>query len=260
MTPKHRAGANGHRTLRFGLDMKFDCHHCVWESSYGGCRSYFKPLGHISRELMNYTPFLWFAAVPAMLIGQIYLLGRKMSEPEKMMGSIPGGLSSQQQEALSHYNEWLASVKLQFRTTFRFGAIRVAVFQQENQPRFFSFLFHQRLTFSAESYLEDLTILDTSNSGSLGLFPRPRAYAQSFPNISAQETWERHIEGEAYLAKKFGFCWVPIMRPYEELVVAAMRVRMKFNRSQSFWPIRVLYRYFVTRHRIANRTVAQQFP
>jgi hypothetical protein len=213
-----------------------------------------------TNEFMKYTPLLWIGAVPVFLVMQIYFLGRKMSTPEAMIRPTPNGLSNQQRETISRYNEWLASANLELRTTFQFGAIQVAVFQQNDQPRFFSFLFHQRVTFSAESYLEDLTILDTSNSGSLGLFPRPGAYVQSFPNISAQETWQRHLEGEAHLTKKFGFHWVPIKHPYEELVVEAMRVRMKFNRSQSFWPFRVLYRYFVTRHRIANRTIMQQFP
>lgn len=209
---------------------------------------------------MKYTPFLWVGALPVFLIGQIYLLGRKMSEPQKMLRITPNGLSDQQREAISHYNDWLASTNLEFRVDFQFGAIHAAVFQQKNQPRFFSFLFHQRMTFSAESYLEDLTILDTSNSGSLGLFPRPGAYAQSFPSISAQEVWERHLAGEAHLSKKFGFRWAPLKRDYEDLVVEAMRIRMKYNRSQLFWPIRVLYRYFITRHRIANRTIMQQFP
>jgi hypothetical protein len=209
---------------------------------------------------MNYTPLLWIGALPAVLIGKIYLLGRRMSQPEKMIRPTPGGLTTQQQQTIAYYNEWLASAKLQFRTAFKFGSVQVAVFQQEDQPRFFSFLFHQRVTFSAESYLEDLTILDTSNSGSLGLFPRPGAYAQSFPNISAQELWRKHQEGEAYLTQKFGFRWVPIKRTYEELVTEAMRIRMKYNRSQFLWPVRVLYRYFVTRHVIANRTIAQQFP
>lgn len=209
---------------------------------------------------MHYTPLLWIGAVPTVLIGQIYLLGRKMSEPEKMMCVTPNGLNDQQRETIARYNEWLNSANMDFRTTFKFGAIQVAVFQEKDQPRFFSFLFHQRVTFSAESYWEDLTILDTSNSGSLGLFPRPRAYAQSFPNLSAQETWKRHLDGEAYLTKKFGFKGLPIMRPYEDLVADAMRVRMKYNRAQLFWPIRVLYRYFVTRHRIANRTIMEQYP
>jgi hypothetical protein len=209
---------------------------------------------------MNYTALAWAGVLPAILIGQVYLLGRKMSDPERMMCALPGGLDPQQKETLARYDEWLASTRLQFRTAFKFGSVTAAVFQQEDQPRYFSFLFHQRTTFSAESYLEDLTILDTSNSGTLGMLPRPGAYAQSFPNIPAQEVWRKHLEGEAYLTQRFGFRWVPFKRPYEDLVTEALRIRMKYTRSQSLWPVRVLYRYFVTRHTFANRTIAQQFP
>jgi hypothetical protein len=209
---------------------------------------------------MDYTPLILICAVPVALVGQIYFLGRRMSEPEKMLQAMTGGLAGQQQAAISQYKDWLASAGLAFRTSFKFGTIQAAVFQQGDQPRYFSFYFHKRLTFSAESYLADLTVLDTSNSGTLGLFPRPGAYAQSLPRISAQETWRRHLEGEAQLTKKFGFQWVPIARSYEELLTAAMRIRMKHNRSQSFWPVRVLYRYFVTRHLTSNKSIAQQFP
>jgi len=183
-----------------------------------------------------------------------------MSTPEKMMRPIAAGLSVFQQETISRYDDWLASINLVFRTSFQFGAIQVVVFQQGDQPRFFSFLFHNRVTFAAESYLEDLTVLDTGTSGSLGLFPRPGAYAQSFPNISARDAWQRHLEGEKHLSEKFGFVWVPLKRSYEDLFVAAARLRMKYNRAQAFWPIRVLYRYFVTRHCVVNRSIAQQFP
>jgi hypothetical protein len=209
---------------------------------------------------MTYEPWLLMCALPALLLGKIYLLGRQLSEPEKMMRAIPEGLTPEQTQIILQYKDWLASQNLEFNTAFQFGTIRAAVFQQKGLPRYFTFQFHQRLTFSAESYLEDLTILDTSNSGSIGLFPRPGAYAQSFPNLSVQELWRRHLEGEAHLAKKFGFQWKPINRSYYELVVKAMRVRMQYNRSQFLWPVRVLYRFFVTRHRIANRTIVEQFP
>src|SRR5579872_499111 len=102
----------------------------------------------------------------------IYMLGRKMSFPERMLCPIPGGLAARHREAFAQYKDWLASENLAFRTSFQFGVIEVAVFQQGDLPRFFSFMFHQRLTFCAESYLQDLTILDTSTSGNLGLFPR----------------------------------------------------------------------------------------
>jgi len=209
---------------------------------------------------MDYRVLAWIAIVPAVVLVQIYFLGRKMSEPEKMMKPIAGGATPFQQQALARYMEWLGSVNLVYATSFQFGIIQTVVFQEKNAPRFFSFMFHKQLTFAAESYLEDLTILDTSTSGSLGLFPRPGAYGQSFPGLSPQEMWRRHLEGEAHLTKKFGYRWVPLKRPYGEIVADAMRVRMRYNRSQLLWPFRVLYRYAVTRHRLVNRTIAQQFP
>jgi len=206
----------------------------------------------------SYFLLIWLAATPVVLVVGIYLLGCRMSHPEKMFHPVPLGPIHQQ--TIARYKEWLDAAKLELRTSFKFGSIVVAVFQEQNNPRFFAFMFHQKLTFSAESYLEDLTILDTSNSGALGWFPRPGAYAQSFPGVSAQETWRLHLEGEAYLAQKFGCKWVPLSRPYEEILLDAIRLRMKYNRSQSFWPFRVLYRFFVTRHQLKNRTIAQQYP
>ncbi len=209
--------------------------------------------------IFTITLLCCLGVAPLFLVAQIYVLGREMSEPERMVRSLPG-LTPQQNDMISPYDAWLSQQKLEYRTTFKFGKIQVVVFQHENRPRFFSFLFHQRLTFSAESYLEDMMILDTGSSGSQGLFPRPGAYAQSFPNLQPQFVWQKHLEGEAYLMQKFGYRWMPMDRPYEEILVDAMRIRMKHNRSQSLWPFRVLYRYFVTRHQLVNRTIAQQFP
>lgn len=209
---------------------------------------------------MNYMPWLWFGVIfVVVLVGQVYFLGRRMSEPEKMIR--PAALSPQWQAVIDGYNEWLVSVQLEHRITFQFGSMLVVVFQQKDQPRYFSFMFHpKKLAWCAESYLEDLTILDTTNSGSPDLFPRPGAYKQNFPRVSTQETWQRHLEGEAHLSKKFGYQWVPINRPYEEILASAMRVRMSHNRSKSFWPFRVLYRNFVTGRRNINRSIQQQFP
>ena len=207
---------------------------------------------------MNYEPFLWFGVFLCVLVGSVYFKGRKMSAPEKMIR--PAVLEPQQQAQIAGYGEWLNSVQLEHRTTFQFGSILVVVFQQKDQPRYFSFMFHKRLTWCAESYLKDLTVLDTTNSGSFDLVPRPGAYRQNFPGISVSDTWRRHLEGEAHLSQKFGYQWSTINRPSEELLADAMRVRMSYNRSQSFWPLRVLYRNFVTGRRDINQSIMHQFP
>jgi hypothetical protein len=209
---------------------------------------------------MDSTVFVWIAIVPAILVLQIYLLGRKMSQPEKMMRPMEKGLTPFQERTLAKYMDWLVSVNLKYCTSFRFGVAQVVVFQQDNEPRFLSFMFHRKLTFTIETWLEDLTIYETATSGNGDLFPRPGSYAESFRDISAQEAWHRHLEGETYLTRKFGFRWIPLKRPYEEILLDAIRLRMTYNRAQLLWPVRVLYRYFVTRRRIVNRTIAQQFP
>lgn len=205
--------------------------------------------------------YLWILLAGfVVLVGQIYFLGRRMSDPEKMITPLSDEHRQKLELTIARYKDWLNSVNLSYLTSFQFGRISVLVYQQENTPRFFSFYFHQTLTLDIESYLEDLTILDTATSGSGGLFPRPGAYMQSFPGLSPQEAWQRHLEAEEYLSKKFGYIWVPLKKPYMQILSEAIRLRMQHNRSQSFWPIRVLYRFFVTRHLIKNRTIAQQFP
>lgn len=206
---------------------------------------------------------LWLVlilVVPAVLIGQIYLLGRMMSTPEKMLKPLTHGLTALHQETLVRYKDWLASVGLEYRSCFQFGVASVIVFQQGNEPRYFSFLLHRKLSFTIETYLADLTIYETGTSGSVNLFPRPGSYAESFPDTSPSEAWLRHLEGEAYLTRKFGFRWVPLNRSYEEILLDAIRLRMKYNRSQAFWPVRVLYRYAVNRHTFPDRSVAEQYP
>ena len=214
--------------------------------------------------IAEYKPWLVIGGVLLLVLGQlfatVYSMGRKLSEPEKLLYRTPGGLGPHEKAFMAVYQDWLASARLRYLTAFQFQSIHVAVYQYEDQPRFFSFLFHKQVTFSAETNFEEMKILDTSSSGTIGLLPRPGAYGQSFPGASAQEIWEKHLEGEAHLKMKLGLRPAPVNRPYEETMLEALRVRMQYVRSQSFWPVRVLYRYFVTRHLIKGRTIAQRFP
>lgn len=209
---------------------------------------------------MDYTPIILVVAVPLVIAAQIYLLVRKMSEPEKMFRPIDGGLNADRQRLLLEHKDWLAAHDLQYLTCFQFGAVQLAVFQHADGFRFFCFHFHQSITYAVESYLDDLTCLDTGNSGHIGLFPRPGGYAQNFRNVSCDEVWQRHVEAETYLAKKFGFVWKRLGQPYEQILLDAIRLRMKYVRSVPFWPIRVLYRYAITRPRLVNKSVQQQHP
>jgi len=145
---------------------------------------------HSAGSIFDNSYLLLIAAMPFIVAGQVYLLVRKMSEPENMMQSLPGGLSADKQQILSNYQDWLNANDLQHLTSFQFGSIQVATFRQRDAQRFFSFYFHKKMTFSIETYFDDtnFTCLDTSTSGSTGMFPqRPNQYQQSFPNVSPDE-------------------------------------------------------------------------
>jgi hypothetical protein len=200
--------------------------------------------------------------IPLFIVGQVFFLVRKMSEPEQMYQSL-SGLDPSQEAMLAQYQPWLASMGLYPIGYHQFGAIRTATFQQTDTQRFFSFYFHQRLTYSIETYFDDTncSCIDTSNSGSIGMFPqRPGQYQQSFPGVAADVLWQRHLEGEQYVQQRMGVQYANLSLPYDQILMKAMRLRMAYVRSIPLYPFRALYWYFVVRKQMANRSVQQQFP
>lgn len=217
----------------------------------------------VSQFLSNNSYLVLLAAAPLLIAGQVWFLVRRMSEPENMFQSLPSPLDPLKQQIMVSYGEWLAANDFVHVATFRFGAVRSVTFQQRNTSRFFSFYFHQRLTFSIETYFDDddCGCLDTATSGNIGMFPqRPHQYQQSFPNATQDEAWKRHLEGESYLLERFGIKCRSLTMPYEQVLLKAMRLRMKFVRSIPFYPFRALYWYAVSRFRMRNRSIQHQFP
>ncbi|MBW8863745.1 MAG: hypothetical protein JF609_02270 [Verrucomicrobia bacterium] len=172
---------------------------------------------------MDYTPILLIAAMPFVVALQVYFLVRKMSEPENMLKPVgPRGLGSTGEDAIARQQAWLDANGLQRLTSFEFGIIRAVVFQQRGTQRFFTFHVHQqKVSHEAESRFDEVTHLETSNSGNSGMFPaRPGVYKQSFPGLTPEQLWQRHLEGEAYLMQKFSLGWRPLNLPYEQVVIS----------------------------------------
>jgi hypothetical protein len=209
----------------------------------------------------NYMPFIFIAASPLILIGSIYFMVLKVSEPEKLMGPIAGGLSADRQEVVLQHKEWLAVQGYQYLTSFQFSTIQVIVFQQANAPRFFSLNFAKSMSYDLVTQFDDKNGLTTGTSGAIGMFPvTPGSYKQSFPNAAADIALQRHLEAETYIINKAGIVCQPITKPYEEIVVDGIRAQMKHVRSIALWPVRAVGWYFVNRKKMANLSVQQQFP
>ncbi|MDB6111061.1 MAG: hypothetical protein JWR69_2811 [Pedosphaera sp.] len=209
---------------------------------------------------MDYTLLGSLALVPVFVMAQIYMLVRKMSEPEKMIKAL-AGLSAEKQALLVQHKNWLAANNFQYQSIFQFGSIQVAVFQQANTQRFCNFNFHQKLSYDMTSHFDDERSLNTGTSNGIGMFPAiPGSYKQGFPNASIEEAWQHHLQAEEYLMRKFGIVWKPLTMPYQQSILEGIRRQMSYVRSIPLWPARTLYWFAVTRKRMANRSVQQQYP
>lgn len=216
---------------------------------------------HPAQFFSDHFYLVMIAAAPFVIAGQVYLLVRKMSEPENMFQSLPGGLDPSKQRILAGHQSWLDANSFYPVATFQFGIIQVAAFRQKDTQRFFFFNFHKRLTFCASTYFTDDIGLETSTSGDTGMFPRrPDKYAQSFPNMTPDEALRRHLEAEAYLVQKFKIVEKSLSMPYEQLLLHNIRLDMQYIRSIPLYPFRALYWYAVERKRMANRSIQQQYP
>lgn len=216
-----------------------------------------------SQFIANNSYLALLAAVPLVIAGQTWWQVRRMSEPKNMFELLPRSWDSGTEQMLSPYQGWLAANDFIHVATFRFGAVLSVTYQQRNTQRFFSFYFHQRRTFSVETVFDDdaCCCLETSTSGSVGMFPqRPHQYQQSFPNAAPEEAWKRHLEAEAYLMERFGLKFRPLTMPFEQMVLKDLRLRMNFVRSIPFYPFLALYWFAVSRFRMRNRSIQQQFP
>ena len=212
---------------------------------------------------VNETYFLLMllAVAPILIIVQVYLLVLKMSEPEKMLQPIPGGLNALRQQVLLDHRDWFSARGLEYLTSFQFGKIQVAVFKQQTASRYFCFNFMQSWSYDLITSFDETNGLTTSSSNGIGMFPMPSGdFKQGFPNATADEIWQRHLEAEEYLARKFGLAPRPLTMTYEQHVIDGIRKQMAYVRSIPLWPIRSLYWFAVTRSRMANRSIQQQFP
>ncbi len=210
-------------------------------------------------------PFLIILVLTPFFIAlQVYFLVRKMSEPEKMLILLPNGLSPGRQQIVDQHLPWLNSMQLDPLPAHKFGTIEVATFQQRGTQRFLSIMFSsRRITYAADTYFDDTecTNLETSTGGSAGMFPpRSNQYLQSFPGATADVAWQRHLEGETYVMSRFGARFQPLTLSFEEILLKGIRMRMEYVRAIPFYPFRALYWFFISRSRLANRTVEQQFP
>lgn len=214
-------------------------------------------------HFLNSNPYIYFfLAIPFVIAVQVWFLVRKMSHPEKMLEPLNAITPQEEQVLLTHQN-WLQQTNLDYLCLFKFGAIRTVIYRQRGTQRFFSFYFHQnRTSFCVDTCFDDneCVCLTTGTSGSIGMFPvRPGLYQQSFPNVPPETAWQKHLDAEQYLIGRFGIKMQPLSMSYDQLMLKGIVLRMQHVRSIPLYPFLALYWFFVTRSKMANRSVQDQY-
>src|ERR1044071_6305208 len=102
---------------------------------------------------------------PLIFTLQMYLLFKKLSEPEKVLKPI-GGLHNDLIQIISKHIQWLKSHNLERITGYEFSGVQVVVFQERDTQRFFCFMKSLIGTsFSITSRFDEKTMLETGTSG-----------------------------------------------------------------------------------------------
>lgn len=101
-----------------------------------------------------------------------------------------------------------------------------------------------------------LTTGDTKDGQSLP--HRPGVYMQSLSGLDLDGRWARHIESENYLMDQGQAVLEANDTNFEQAIMEAIQLQMKYLRTLSFWPLRGIYWHFVRRYIRHNKTISQQ--
>ncbi len=114
--------------------------------------------------------------------------------------------------------------------------------------------------FDFASKFENERSLTTSSSKDGAILPTPPGnFAQFFPELTLNETWQYHTEAEKFIEKKFKCSPISFQENIIEEVKEATKKQQRFIASLFLWQLRGPYWFFVRRNIIANKKIAERF-
>lgn len=150
---------------------------------------------------------------------------------------------------------------------FRNGQSLIAAWRYADRPTWFCYYVIQveaegnTVTKEAVDFVtrfgDDISLTTGSMPDCHFLPPRPGAYVQSFSELSLDEQWGRHIEGENYLMDQGGAQLEPFEQPFDEALLTAVRQQLDYVRSIPLWYLHAPLWFFVRRSQYHNRSLEQ---
>ena len=177
----------------------------------------------------------------------------------------PGSLEGEDQGAGS---EWAGENDFAFvgnyALTVGVADLSMSIWRRSDRPTFFCSYLVQSGGSRQNSYdfvtlFEDDIMLTTNNKSDSQMLPQPPGYySQSFSRVSLDGQWNRHLEMENYLMDTGGAILVQNDKPFEDCFVNAIQRQVEFVQSQSLWPLRSIYWFYIRRHKRHNLSIQDQ--
>lgn len=172
-------------------------------------------------------------------------------------------------ESLLENDGWAVEHGFEFLGTYFMNAVAplyMAVWRNAESTTFLCLyrMSTQAVTLSVREFVtmlpKDHSLTTSSARDAFTLPFRSGSFMQTFPKLSMDQLWERHMEGIMHVVRKTGI--QPIMPevPFVEIFNGSVVGQVAYVRSLSLWPLRALYWYFVKRWVMRNRSIEDQHP
>ena len=202
-------------------------------------------------------------AVPSLAI---QALVTKHTGPKAIISRLSGGHASFQRLP-ADVTVFPQAHGLTLTDTLQYGSIPFAIYREPPGPlpercMVVMFAGNKHVSEFCTQFSENESLTTTRGSHAF-VHPRPAGmHIQGFMNLSLEQLWARHLEAELFLleGRKVTVTKLPAeLQDHVVMIERALRQQGEFIKRVPLYLLKAPYWFYVKRHRMVNKTVAQQF-
>lgn len=195
---------------------------------------------------------------------------KEMQAPDTMFVEPPEKIDDTSDTRLKHFfdetNTWAKYHGFKF-TSFRdflskasSKIINIVFWLNEDKTCILAMYYVEgKIHYDFVSKFENNRGLTTSSTKDGAMLPTlPEDFAQYFPGLTLNETWEHHLEAEQFIEKKLEYSKVPFNEDIISEVKESIRKQAEFIKSLFLWQLRGPYWFFVRKNIVSNKKITEK--
>ncbi len=203
--------------------------------------------------------------VPAMVTVVTYMSIKRMSRPDLSLEPAAESAWKAGFNLVREHTDWADREGFDWVGAYVFEGMQrmfVAAWLHREYPVYFCIYHHpqtETTVYDFVSLYEGDRGLTTGNTADAVFIPQPPdSYVQAFTDKTLDELWDMHLVSEQYVLDRLHLQPKRIDKPFDQVVIGAIRKQMGYVQSMVFWPLRTAWWYFVRRGQRVNLTIEQQ--